>query len=100
MPPFLPGISFSELKLKYMKQRPQAGIVHSFDEAGRHQHHKMKHHMKDREAGCNHNAPVFVNLVSAPLQRQMHLPQLWTTSTEYPSSVNCVEAHAQWNDVA
>ena len=73
MPPFLFGINFSELKSGNMKQRPQGEIAHSFYETGQHQHHNMKHHMKDREVLRDHNAQVFVNSVSVPLQQQMHL---------------------------
>ena len=76
MPPFLFGNNFSELKSGNMKQRSQGEIAHSFYDTGQYQHHKMKHHMKGREVMCDHNAPVFVNLISAPLQQQMHLLQI------------------------
>ena len=51
----------------------------------------MKHRMKDREIMCDHNAPVFVNSVSDPLQQQRHLLQLWTTCMGYPSLAGRVE---------
>ena len=91
IPPFLFWSNFFELQSRYVKQGPLVEIAHSFYQTGPHQHHKMKHHMKDREVTCDHNAPVFVNSVSAPLQQQMHLLLLWTTSMEYPSSTGCVE---------
>ena len=68
----------------------KGSVTHSFYETGLHQHHKIKHHMKDREVTCDHNAPEFVNSLSAPLQQQMHL-LLWTTSMEYPSLTGCVD---------
>ena len=91
MLPFLFGSNFSELKSKNMKQRPQVEIAYLYFETGQHQHHKMKHNMKDREVTCDHNAPVFVNSVSAPLGPQMHLLELWITSMGYPSLTGCLE---------
>ena len=91
MPPFLFRSIFSELKSGNMKQRPQVEIAHSFYATGQHQHHKIKHRIKDREVTCDNNAPVFVNSVSDPLQQQMYLLQLWTTSMGYPSLAGCVE---------
>ena len=77
-----------------MKQRPQVEITNSFYETGQHKHHEIKHHIKDREVTCDHNASMFVNSVSAPLQQQMHLLLLWTTSMEYPPLTGSVEVQA------
>ena len=83
--------NLSELKSGNIKQRPQVEAAYSFYETGQHQHHNMKHHIKDREVTCDHKEPLFVNSASAPLQQQMHLVILWTTSMGFPSLAGCVE---------